>query len=73
MIFMQFLTQGQLKPNYYVFFMQFLAQGQLKTNFSHPMSYDLAVVDGISTNSATTVERHWKSFVPSNNPNAHAH
>jgi hypothetical protein len=36
--------------------MRFVAQGQLKTDFSHPMWYDLAVVDGLSTNSATTVK-----------------
>ena len=36
--------------------MRFLPQKQLKTNFFHPMWYDLAVVDGLSTNSTITVD-----------------
>lgn len=40
----------------------FLTHRQLKTNFSHPMWYDLAVVDGFSTNRTTTVDYFGSHF-----------
>ena len=45
MLFMQFLASEQLKTDMMDDFIVFLASGQLKTDFSHPLWYDLAMVD----------------------------
>ena len=37
-------------------FIYFLAQGQLKISFSHLVLYEFAVMDRLSTNSATTAD-----------------
>ena len=48
MTFKWFLTSGQLKIDMIDAFMKILASGQLKTDFSHPLWYDLAVVDRLA-------------------------